>query len=195
MKLLLIRFTLIVFSLFLSAGNAALSTELQENTSHDLINNPIHPQVEQIIQSNTEPEGVVFEIETLDPKALEILTDYVISQIKLIKRAYPAVDVAVVSHGAEEFALQKSASSEYADVHNLFNNLVSTQGVSVHVCGAVGGLKQLTQEDFPDFVSYSASGLAQVNDYKALGYSVVVIKELNKQQRKQLFETPERYIK
>lgn len=118
-----------------------------------------------------------------------------ISQVKLVKRAYPAVDIAVVSHGAEEFALQKSASTEYADVHNLFNNLVSTQGVSIHVCGAVGGLKQLTQEDFPEFVSYSASGMAQVNDYKSLGYSVVVIKELNKQQRKQLFETPERYLK
>lgn len=195
MKLLLITFTLITCSLFLFTGNAALTTELQENTYHELINNPTHPQIEQIIQSNTEPEGVVFEIETLDSQALEILTDYVISQIKLIKRVYPAVDVAVVSHGAEEFVLQKTASSEYADVHNLFNNLVSKQGVSVHVCGAVGGLKQLTQEDFPDFVNYSASGLAQVNDYKALGYSVIVIKELNKQQRKQLFETPERYIK
>ncbi|WEJ63614.1 DsrE family protein [Thiomicrorhabdus lithotrophica] len=195
MKQLLITFTLITCSLFLSVGNAALSSELQENTYHDLINNPTHPQVEQIIQSNTEPEGVVFEIETLDSQALETLTDYVISQIRLIKRVYPAVDVAVISHGAEEFALQKSASSEFADVHNMFNNLVSTQGVSIHVCGAVGGLKQLTQEDFPDFVSYSASGLAQLNDYKALGYSVVVIKELNQRQRKQLFEKPERYIK
>lgn len=74
MKLLLIRFTLIICSLFLSAGNTALSTELQKNTSHDSINNPIHSQVEQIIQSNTEPEGVVFEIETLDSQALEILT-------------------------------------------------------------------------------------------------------------------------
>ncbi len=162
------------------------------STSYSL--SRVHPQVEQLIQSEIEPEGVVFDIETLDPQALQTLTDYVLSQVELVKKAYPTVDIAIVSHGAEEFALQKSAKDKNMDIHNVFNQLVSDKGVSVHVCGAVGGLKQLTQEDFPDFVSYSASGMAQINDYKALGYTVVVIQELSSEERKELFEKPEKYL-
>lgn len=64
------------------------------------------------------------------------------------------------------------------------------QGVSLHVCGAVAGLKGLEQEDFPSFVS--ASGLAQLNDYKVLDYTVVVVKALNNKQRKALFERKEK---
>ena len=183
--LIVLFFTLSMSHLVL-ASSAAIQSPIVED---------IHPQVEQLISANVEPEGVVFDIETLDSEALQSLTSYVLSQVDLVKKAYPDVDIAIVSHGAEEFALQTTAQNKYAEIHSLFNELVSSEGVSVHVCGAVGGLKQLTQEDFPDFVSYSASGMAQINDYKALGYSVIVIKELNQQERKQLFETPEKFLK
>jgi len=155
----------------------------------------VHPQVAKLLQANTEPDGVVFDIETLDKNALKPLTTYVITQVELLKKAFPNVDIAMVSHGAEEFSLQTTAKNTYSGTHNLLSELASESGVSVHVCGAVGALKQLTQEDFPDFVSYSASGLAQINDYKALGYSVIVIKQLNNTQRKALFDRPDKFIK
>lgn len=155
----------------------------------------IHPQVQKILQQTEPPEGVVFDIETLDSNALDSMAPYVTQQIELIRQRYPEVDIAVVSHGAEEFALQKQAQSENADLHTMFNQLVTEQSVSIHVCGAVGGLKNLTREDFPEFVSYSDSGMAQLNDYKALGYQVVVIKQLSDKERKNLFEAPEEFIK
>lgn len=154
---------------------------------------PVHPDVKTMLESSEPPEGVVFDIETLDENALTELAPYVREQIRLVKQRYPDVDIAVVSHGAEEFALQKGAAKQHADLHSMFSQL-SGQDVSIHVCGAVGGLKKLTQEDFPEFVSYSESGMAQINDYKALDYTIIGIKQLNDKQRKDLFEHSEKYL-
>lgn len=171
---------------------ALLLTFISVSVQADASN--IHPHVQKILDQTDVPEGVVFDIETLDSEALNSLAPYVIQQIELIRKRYPDVDIAVVTHGAEEFALQKQAQSQNADLHAMFNQLVTDQSVSVHVCGAVGGLKNLTREDFPEFVSYSDSGMAQLNDYKALGYQVVVIKQLSEKERKALFETPKKFI-
>lgn len=154
----------------------------------------IAPMVEKILAANEAPDGVVFDIETLDAQALTKYAPYVRDQIQLIRQKYPDVDIAVVTHGTEEFALQKQAKGQQS-LHNLFDKLVQDEGVSVHVCGAVAGLKKLTQEDFPSFVSFSASGMAQLNDYKAIGYTVVPIRQLNKQQRTDLFERPKAYLR
>jgi len=176
-------FILITFSLsFISV--------LAESHSSD-----VHPQVQKILNQADVPEGVVFDIETLDSDALNSLAPYVTEQIELIRKRYPGVDIAVVTHGAEEFALQKQAQSQNSDLHAMFSRLVTDQSVSVHVCGAVGGLKNLTREDFPEFISYSDSGMAQLNDYKALGYQVVVINQLSEKERKALFDTPKEFIK
>lgn len=142
-----------------------------------------------------EPEGVVFDIETLEADALSRLMPDVVKQIQRIKSKYPEMDIAVVTHGAEEFALQASAQAENAELHQQLDQLVAESGISVHVCGAVAGLKKVSQEDFPEFVSYSESGLAQLNDYKALDYSVITVNSLNDKQRKQLFESPFEFIK
>jgi len=154
----------------------------------------IAPEVQQILVLNEEPDGIVFDIETLDVNALPEYAPYVRDQILLIRKKFPNVDIAVVTHGAEEFALQKQAKGQQK-LHNLFNQLVQDEDVSIHVCGAVAGLKKLSQEDFPDFVSFSASGLAQLNDYIAIGYTLVPIRQLNKQQRKDLFEQPKDYLR
>lgn len=154
----------------------------------------VHPQVETLLAQPSAPDGVVFDIETLDANALTNLAPYVRKQIRLIRERFPEVDIAVVSHGAEEFALQKQAQSDNAALHETFRQLTASDGVSVHVCGAVGGLKGLTREDFPDFVSYSESGMAQLNDYKALGYQVITIRQLSDSERKSLFDTPKRFI-
>lgn len=153
-----------------------------------------HPDVERLINSGQEPEGIVFEIETLDANALVEQVSYIKSLVEKVKKRYPEVDVAVVSHGTEEYALQKSESNKNAELHNVFNQMVNQSDVSVHVCGAIAGLNKLSQEDFPEFVSYSESGLAQINDYKALDYEIIVIKQLTSKQRKALFEQPEKFI-
>lgn len=155
----------------------------------------VHPDVKTMVQAEEAPEGVVFEVETLEENALAELAEYIKVQVEEVKKAFPDVDIAVVSHGVEEYSLQTKNQAKQASMHNLFNQLVSQQDVSLHVCGAVAGLGNLSQEDFPDYVSYSDSGMAQINDYKALGYQVVVIKQLTEKQRKALFTEPEKYLK
>lgn len=177
-------FLFILFSIFI----ATVSLSAHAETSN------VDPQVQKILSQPEAPFGIVFDIETLDSGALKSMAPYVTHQIELIRKRYPEVDIAVVSHGAEEFALQKQAQPQNAELHAMFNQLVTDQSVSVHVCGAVGGLKNLTREDFPDFVSYSDSGMAQLNDYKALGYQVITIKQLSDKERKALFDSPEKFV-
>jgi intracellular sulfur oxidation DsrE/DsrF family protein len=156
--------------------------------------NEVRSQMTKLLNSAEPPEGVVFDIETLDANALESVNKYVLNLVKEVKAKFPEVDVVLISHGAEEFALLKSNEASYQGLHDTFAQLVNTQNVSLHVCGAVAGLKKVGQDDFPDFVSYSESGLAQLNDYKAIGYTVITIHALELEQRKELFEHSEKYI-
>ncbi|MDR9497599.1 MAG: DsrE family protein [Hydrogenovibrio sp.] len=153
-----------------------------------------HPQVAQLIAGDRAPFGVVFDIETLDAQALPGLADYVSRQIGHLQAQYPDADIAVISHGAEEQALSKQAANDASELHDTFSRLVEDQGVSMHVCGAVAGLKGLEASDFPEFVTFSPSGMAQLNDYKALGYDVITIHSLSEQERKALFDSPTRYF-
>lgn len=175
---------LLLLCLFGWLGLAWAGTE----SSSQAVLPEVHPDVQTLLNQSSPPDGVVFDIETLEEDALARLAPYLKQQIHLLKNAYPEVDIAVVTHGAEEYALQKQAQAEQPDLHQMFNALVEESGVSVHVCGAVGGLKGLTREDFPAFVSYSDSGMAQLNDYKALGYAVVTLHRLTEAQRASLFK-------
>lgn len=153
-----------------------------------------HPQVAELIASDRTPFGVVFDIETLDAQALPGLADYVSRQIGHVQAQYPDADIAVISHGVEEQALSRQAANDASELHDTFSRLVEDQGVSMHVCGAVAGLKGLDASDFPEFVTFSPSGMAQLNDYKALGYDVITIHSLSEQERKALFDSPQRYF-
>lgn len=153
-----------------------------------------HPIVAELIEQSEPPFGVVFDIETLEHRALTEVLPFVRQQIKRLRQRFPQLDIAIVTHGTEQFALQNSASKDNQALHQTFNRLVANDAINVHVCGAVAGLKELTREDFVDFVDVSASGMAQINDYKALDYTVVPIKQLNSQQRKALFEQPQQFL-
>lgn len=173
--------------------SAAFSVALAESQSshHEM---GVHPQVEALLQAEETPDGIVFDIETLDAKALDDLAGYVSFQVKRLKQTFPDVDIAIVSHGVEEFALQKQSQQQYSKLHSNFSKLVDSEGVSVHVCGAVAGLGKLVKEDFPEFVSFSDSGMAQLNDYKDIGYRVITIHSLTDPERKSLFESPQEYL-
>lgn len=155
----------------------------------------INPDVKALIAAKEAPEGVVFDVETLNPNALQSISEYLVNQVNALKKSYPDVDIAVVSHGTEEFALQNRVSRKNAELHRVLGQMVTDKDVSLHVCGAVAGLKRVSQQDFPSFVSYSESGAAQINDYTSLGYEVIVIRQLSDLERRQLFSQPWQFIK
>ena len=162
------------FALFFSVPVWAISTS-------------IHPDVDKIIMQISPPKGVVIEVESLSEDAMSEYLSTIQTQVNTLRQRYPDLDIVVVSHGRELEAFSKPEQGETAsDVAQAFQTMNTAQNVTVHVCGVVAGWQGKTDQDFVDFVDVSPSGEAQINDYKALGYDVVVIERLNKKQRESL---------
>ncbi len=133
--------------------------------------------VNQILQLNDSPEGVVFEIVTGDADGLQWALPLTRTYIEKLRRRFPELPVAIVTHGQEQFALQKEADEEQQVVHHQVQSLTGEQNIQVHVCGTYAGWRGLSAEDFPDYVNVAAAGPAQINDYVALGYRKIVIRD------------------
>ena len=130
--------------------------------------------VEDFLQLDPLPDGVVFEIVESAEDDLEFLLPKVRDFIERVRARAPEVEFAVVSHGREEFALQTSKQVEYADIHSQVQSLVSDD-VPVHVCETHAGWYGVTVEDFPDYVDVAPTGPGQIRLYEELGFHLVVI--------------------
>jgi intracellular sulfur oxidation DsrE/DsrF family protein len=132
-------------------------------------------EIDALLDRSDAPPGVVIEVVSgADALAWAVprIQDYVV----LLRERWPALDIAVVSHGREQFALMHQESQAQAAVHEGVKSLVNEQSVPVHVCGTYAGWRGIAAEDFPDYVDVAAAGPAQINDYRALGYELVVIR-------------------
>jgi intracellular sulfur oxidation DsrE/DsrF family protein len=156
-------FNLLFFS-FLVSSVANSETRTESSQAH----------IDEIIKLKEEPAGIVFEIVTGQKDGLEWALPMVKKYIGQLRKRFPELDVAVVSHGREEFALQKDSQNK--KVHSLTQQLVK-EGVPVHVCETYANYKGVSAEDFPEYVNVSTTGPAQINDYVAVGYLLVKIKK------------------
>lgn len=132
--------------------------------------------VTNILQHSEAPEGVVFEILTADAGGLAWALPLTHTYIKRLRKRFPDLPIAVVSHGQEQFALQTSRSEEQQAVHQQVQSLTGGD-IPVYVCGTYAGWRGLSDEDFPEYVNVAAAGPAQINDYLALGYTRVLIRQ------------------
>ena len=152
--------TLLFFSLFFS--QISLASDPNE-------------QVEEILLLKEAPAGVVFEIVTGEANSLEWALPETQNYIKELRARFPKLDIAIVTHGNEQFALQKSNDNKYKKVHSLTQQLAQKDHVPLHVCGTYAGWRGVSEEDFPDYVDVAAAGPATINDYTALGYILIKI--------------------
>jgi intracellular sulfur oxidation DsrE/DsrF family protein len=125
--------------------------------------------IDTVLQAEHAPAGVVFEIATGKSDSLNWALPQVKTYIAQLRTRFPALAIAVVTHGNEMFALQTKQAGSAAGVHSLTQQLVK-DGVALHVCGTYAGYKGLSEEDFPEYVNVAAAGPAQINDYVAVGY-------------------------
>ena len=130
--------------------------------------------LDPLLNARTPPEGVVFEIVTGDEDALEWAPPQVKRAIDRLRQRFPELPIAVVTHGEEMFALETSVRDSYTEVHDTVRSLLADD-ITVHACGTFAGWRGLAEEHFPEYVNLSAAGPAQVNDYRALGYTVIVV--------------------
>jgi len=130
--------------------------------------------LDDVLNMKTTPDGVVIEIVTGDAKALDWALPKAQQYIKKLQHRFPDLHIAIVTHGNEQFALQKSKQGKKKKVHKITKSLVS-KGVALHVCGTHAGWKGVSEEDFPDYVDVATAAPAQINDYRSLGYELIVI--------------------
>ena len=132
-------------------------------------------QVENILSLKQAPAGIVFEIVTGSANSLEWALPKTQKLIKRLRARFPKLDIAIVTHGNEQFALQTTNNKKYKKVHSLTQQLVQKDNVPLHVCGTYAGWKNVSEEEFPDYVDVAAEGPATINDYLSLGYILIKI--------------------
>jgi len=126
-------------------------------------------QLESLLSSNETPEGVVFEIIDRDKLFLNWALPEVEKQAKHLRQRFPDLDIVIVSHGQEMFALTRTNQSENPLLKSQLD-ILKSQDIQVHVCGTYAGWRGLDESAFPDNVDVAAEGPAQINDYIKLGY-------------------------
>jgi intracellular sulfur oxidation DsrE/DsrF family protein len=131
-------------------------------------------EIRSILQMNEAPEGVVFEV--IAPRdglmwAVPRIKDY----SEQLRKRFPELAIAVVSHGNEQFALTKRHEEKYSQVHQQVQSLVADSHIPVHVCGTYAEWKGVSPEEFADFIDVAAEGPAQIRSYEELGFIRVVI--------------------
>lgn len=132
-------------------------------------------EIDDILAGDTAPPGIVFEIVSDEEDLLKDVLPTIGNDIKRLRKRFPGLDVAIVSHGDEQFALTTDNRAKNPELHEIAEKLVDDQQVSMHVCETYAEWNGVSAEEFAEFIDVSATGPAQINDYRALGYIVIVL--------------------
>ena len=131
------------------------------------------PEVDRLLAAGEEPVGVVFEIVEGDEEALRWALPEAARLSRQLRKRFPGLPIAVVTHGREQFGLLASeAEGPLSPIHDEALGLRDAD-IDLHVCGVHAGWYGHTVEDFPAYVDVSASGPAQIRDYRNLGYVLI----------------------
>jgi hypothetical protein len=135
------------------------------------------PQFEHLLNAQSSPDGVVFEILEEDEDALTWALPVIRQLAERLRARFPDLPITVVSHGSEQFGLLAAAiEGPLAGIHDGARDLVASR-IELHVCGAHAGWYGNGPEDFPDYIDVAASAPALINDYRALGYEIVRLRQ------------------
>lgn len=128
-----------------------------------------------ILARDEAPPGVVFEVVQSREGALEWAIPQVKDYAHALRTRFPRINIAVVSHGREQFSLLKENANKYAGLQDKVRSLTTDDDIPVHVCGTHASWYEKHPEDFPDYINIAPSGPAQIRSYRELGYMLVVL--------------------
>jgi len=131
--------------------------------------------VEEILLMKKAPVGVVFEIVSNNPDELAKVLPTVQKDVQRLHERFPGLDIAVVSHGMEQFALTRKNQSKFSKTNQEVQSLAKDPNTTFHVCGAFAAMHNVSPEDFPDYVDVAAHGPLQIQTYMDFGYLKVKI--------------------
>ena len=133
-----------------------------------------HPDVDRILKSDDAPDGVVFEILSGDKNAWRWTAPLLKDLRRQLLEKFPGLEIAVVSHGGEQFHLTKKEAQRRPEEIETLKGL-SAEGVDIQVCGVHSSWRGVEKDEYIDFVEVVVSGPARINDYVNLGYERVLI--------------------
>ncbi len=134
-----------------------------------------HPDLDRILRLSEPPDGVVIEVVSWDKTAWQWAAPTIQQIRKQLIDRFPGIDVVVVSHGAEQFQLTRQNLASAPELQSELAEL-SSQGVNFHVCGTHSQWNGVDESAYSALVDVSPSGPAQINDYKNLGYQVIILR-------------------
>jgi len=137
--------------------------------------NAANNDMDSIYARDQAPIGVVFEIVDWDDDYLERAIPWVNQQIMSLRDKFPGLEIAVVSHGSEQFALLKDSDAAYPEIHSNVQRLITDHDIKLELCLGHANMRGFNQDDFPEYVDIEASGPSQIAAYEALGYDKVVV--------------------
>lgn len=138
---------------------------------------PNDKQIQVILDAEVAPFGVVFEI--VEGKADDL--NWAIPRIKKyaeqLRKRFPDIGLAVVSHGKEEFGLMTNKQKKYSQVHKTVKSLVENDNIPVHVCGTHASWYNVKPDAFPEYIDVTPAGPTEINNYEDMGYELVVLEK------------------
>ena len=130
--------------------------------------------VTELLAQDEAPDGVVFEL-------IGNEGDYLLNAIKKVEtykeqlqKKFPELKIAVVSHGSEQFNLTTAKQNSAKDTHKRVQRLVESD-VPVHICEVHASWRDVAPEDFPDYISVSSTGPAEIKNYQEFGYKLIIV--------------------
>lgn len=130
--------------------------------------------IDMLLANETPPPGVVFDIDEWDSDALQWAIPLVRSYVDRLRARFPGLEIAVVSHGDEEFALMKYAKPDFEAVHREVEALVADK-VPVHVCAGHAVMSGYSENGFVDYVDKVSAGVVTVAEYRQRGFVYVQV--------------------
>ena len=130
--------------------------------------------IDSLLKSDQAPEGVVFEVVNRDYSFLDWALPEVKKQSARLRKKFPDVDIVIVSHGREMFALTEKQQSNNPDL-KAHVDFLATQQIPVYVCGTYAEWQGVSDSDFPENIRVAAAGPVQINDYIKLGYVHIIL--------------------
>ncbi len=130
--------------------------------------------INKILAMESAPDGVVFEVVSGKENYLQTALDKYDRYKKQLREKFPELDLAIVTHGSEQFSLTTANRDQYAETHQRVQR-INDDEVPVHICETHASWRDITAADYPDYVNVAAQGPAQIRDYQELGYVLVVL--------------------
>ena len=125
--------------------------------------------IDKLLANETPPAGIVFDIDEWDSDALQWAIPLVRGHVDRLRTRFPGLEIAIVSHGDEEFALMQYAKPNFGTVHREVEALVADQ-VPVHVCAGHAVMSGYNENGFVDYVDKVPAGVETVAEYRRRGF-------------------------